>query len=828
MPSNLRYGLRTLIRRRGFATVVILTLALGIGATVGIFSVANAVLLRELPYPNADRLVALHTLAPDGTPTGRVAPRDMPTLYANEPALAAAALAFYTEGRIQGADGTAYNMGRYGVTDQFFDVFDMPMALGRGFERGEAQGPVVISYSTWRDVFASDPAILGKAIPLENGTRPVVGVAPEGFDFPGNAGYWTLMQLGPGYANLRGYLAFLRLSPNATRAQLDARLTALGPELGADANSNRPVRFATEPLLDYVVGDLGPTVLLLLGATAILLLIACINVANLLLSRGMARGRELALRAALGARRDRIFGHLLSESFVLAAIGGALGLVVGVIGIRVLLRLGPADLPRLESVPIDGNVLAFAVGAAVITGLLAGLTPAWRLASVDLRTLVNEGGRGASAGARQQRVFAGLVVAEIALAVVLVIGAGLLVRSYYNLVSTDPGFRTERMLSMFVNVPGEAITTFFVSDTGNLRAPDGTRYDATYRPIADFFRELEARVGALSGVEAVSVSTTVPLSSEQWDNAAAFAIVGDAPVDPTVAQTQALHRGVSPSFFRAMGIPVLAGRSLEPADGRDAPGAVVVNETFARRFFSDGSPVGRRLTFPENLWQPTGVGFQYGERITSEFEIVGVVGDVRYAALAEPPEPAIYLSNEQFTSRRTNLLVRSSTSNPETLIPAIRQVIAELEPMPVEFELYSQIMRVSLARERLGMSLFAAFGLVALALAAVGIYGLMSYSVALRSGEIAVRSALGASTGQVLALVLRRGLVLGAAGVAIGVIAAAALRRVVASQLYDVSSLDWAVFLGVPATLLAVALLASYLPARRAARVDPAVTLHSE
>ncbi len=817
--------LRPLLKRLGYSGVVVVTLALGLGTTIGIFSVANAVLLRPLPYPAAERILALHTLNEDGQPTGRVAPRDMPTLYDDHPSLDAAALAFYAEGRIRGADGVDYNMGRYGVTDQFFDVFNVPMTLGRGFERGEPQGPVVISYSTWRDVFASDPDILGKSIPLENGVRPVVGVAPEGFDFPGNAAYWTLMQLGPGFANLRGYLSYLRLKPEATRGRLDQELAVLGGDLGADAATGRTVRFATEPLLDNVVGNLRPTVLLLFGATAVLLLIACNNVANVLMARGTARGRELAVRAALGAPWRRLFAQLLGENLVLSLVGGVLGLVVGLVGIRLLLSFGPADLPRLESVPIDGRVLLFALGASLLTGILCGLPPAWRLARVDLRALANDGGRGNSAGRVQQRLFGGLVVAEIALAVLLAVGAGLLIRSYYNLVTTNPGFRTERTLSVFVNVPFDAIQVGFQLPP----AADGSpRFEGSYRLIADFFRDVEARLRALNGVEAVSVSSSTPLSSEQWDNSAvAFRIDGEAAPDVTVSQLTAAQRSVSPSFFAATGIPVLAGRSLDANDRRGAPGVAVVNATFARRFFGDGPVVGRSVTFPENLWTMQNVGFQYGERVVDTVEIVGVVGDAKYQSLAAAAEPSIYLSNEQFTLRRTNLIVRA-TGDPAALLPAIRQEIEAVRPMPVEFELYTQILDVSLARERLGMLLFAVFGVVALALAAVGIYGLMSYSVAQRSGEIAVRAALGASVARIVGAVVRRSAVLATVGIAIGLAVAVAVRQVLASQLYGVSALDLGVFIAVPVFLLAVALIAAYVPARRAARIDPAVVLQTE
>jgi putative ABC transport system permease protein len=826
MLSNLKHAFRTLARQPGFTLVVVLTLALGIGATVAIFSVVNAVLLRDLPYPHAGRLVALRTVTPDGAPTGFVAPRDMPRIYDNTNTLDGAAICFYTEGKIVGGDGTAHNMGRYGVTDQFFKVFDLPMTLGRGFNKGEPPVSVVISYSTWRDIFGSDPKILGKVIQVENGSRPVVGVAPEGFDFPGHAGYWTLMQLGPGYANLRGYQGYLRLKPGIRPERVEAELASLSRDLGPDATTHRPVTFVVQPLLNYVVGDLKPTVLLLFSATAILLLIACINVANLLLSRGAARTREIALRQALGAGRVRILGHLLTESFLLSAAGGALGLALAAGGIRILLRIAPADIPRLNTVPIDGTVLLFALTGVLVTSLLIGFAPAWRLSRSDLRTLVNDGGRGASAGAHHHRTFGTLVVAEIGLAVLLVIGSGLLIRSYYNLITTDPGFRSERTLSVFINVPFDAIAVY---TPGPPDAKGRPQFTASYAPIADYFRELESRIAALSGVEAVSATSSVPLNSQQWDGRAAFTILGQPAPDASVAQSQAVLRSVSPNFFSAFGVRLLSGRSLQPSDRRGAPGVAVINETFARRYFPGENPVGHTLNFPMNMWKSTDVGFQYGERVVDQTEIVGVVSDVKYITLAEPPEPAIYFSNEQFTLRRNNIVVRTAAANPAALIPAIRHEIdAVHKSVPAEFSMYNQIFSASLARQRLGMSLLAIFGIVALALAAVGIYGLMSYSVAQRASEIAVRAALGASAGQVLSLILRRGAQLALSGIAIGVIAAVVLRRVAASQLYEISALDPAVFVLVPLTLLAVAMLASCVPARRAAKIDPAVTLRQD
>jgi predicted permease len=436
--ADLRYTGRALRRHPSFTAVVVLSLALGIGGSTAIFSVFNTVLLEDLPYAGADRIYMMRTVAPDGSATGGVTPPEARYLTDNpdHPIVEALAYGWSQETQIVGDHGVTYGTRRYGVTEQFFDVFGTGMAVGPGFEGGDA-GPIVIAHPIWRDLFASDPDIIGKTIQVEGTSRQVVGVTPESFSFPEDPGYWSLMRLGPGYDRTR-YRAYVRLRPGRTEAQFQAELERLPVELGLDPATGRPMTYVAQPFLDYVVGDLRATVTILLGATVILLLIACINVTNLMLSRATANAREAALREALGAGRWRILRRLTTESLVLAFAGGALGLVLGAAGVRLLLGIGPA-LPRLDAVPMDRTVLAFALGVTVLTGLLIGLAPAWRLARSELRSLVNEGGRGARGGRAPNRVFGPLVVAEVALAVMLVIGAGLLVRTYSNLTTSDPG-----------------------------------------------------------------------------------------------------------------------------------------------------------------------------------------------------------------------------------------------------------------------------------------------------------------------------------------------------------------------------------------------------
>ena len=636
--------------------VILVTLALGIGADTALFSVINGVLLQDLPYPDSRQIYLMRSVTPDGQPTGLVTPREARPIYENEnhPTVEAAAIAWDQEAQIVGADGRSHLTTRYGVTDQFFEVFGPQMAVGRGFERGENPGVAVLAYSTWRDMFGSDPDIVGKVVQLDPGPSPVVGVVPQGFEFPSNAGYWWLMRLGAFFDGVRGYEAYLRLRPDRTHDGIQADLTDLGSQLGPDPTTNQPVPLVAEPLLDYVVGDLGPTVTILFGATGILLLIACINVTNLLLSRVTARSRELALREAVGAGRWRIIRQVVTEGLLLSMIGGLLGLGMALAGIRLLLWAAPGDLPRLDSVAMDGNVLLFTLGVTILVGVLVATAPAWRLARNPLRNLVNEAGRGAVIGGVRNRLFSVLVVAEVGLAVLLVIGAGLLVRSYQNLIATDLNFNPNGLLAFSMNVPGRLEVT-------STPGPDGEPvFNASYAPVAAFFRELTERVAGIAGVEAVATTSSLPLKNIQYDPSPAFRIVGQTGQSSEETVQTATSRSVNPDFLPTMQIRLLAGRNFAWSDGRGTPGVAIVNETFARRFFPGQDAPGQRLRYAETQYTPGTVGFQLAERTFEEMEIVGIVEDVKYAALAEPAPPSIYLSSEQWTYRRLTVVVRYS------------------------------------------------------------------------------------------------------------------------------------------------------------------------
>ena len=819
MWSDLKFTFRAVRRQPAFALMVLLTLSLGIGGSVAIFTVVNAVLLRDLPYPDARQIYLMRTMTPDGAPTGNITPRDVAPFVQNEqhPLVQATAIAWSQQVNIVAADGKPYSTTRYGVTDQFFEVFGPRMALGRAFERGQDPGPLVLTYATWRDLFGSDPDIIGKSVNAEGFPRPVVGVTREDFEFPEKPGFFYLMRLGPNYENARAYRAFVRLRDGRTHAQFQGELAARAKELQTDPITKLPLLYVAQPFLEHVVGDLGQTVTMLFGATAILLLIACINVVNLLLSRVTIRAREMAVREALGANRWRVVRQLLTESVVLALVGGTIGLAVGAAGIRVLLRIAPADLPRLESVPIDARVLVFAIVVTVLTGLLVGLVPAVRLARHSLRSLMNEEGRGVASSRAERRLFGGLVVAEIALAVVLMIGAGLLMRSYANLTAVNPGFNPDRMLTFFMYVPGRIDATMVTNAQGR------REMRASYLPMATFFRELEERIRGVSGVAAVATTSSLPLSRTQYDGNVPFHIQGRTGGNADETALLAKTRAVSPEFFNTMRIRLLAGRVLLPDDRPDSAGVVVVNETFARRFFPGQSPLGQRIRYTENRWRPGDVGFQLSHRLVDEMEIVGLVEDVKYLALAEPAEPSIYISSEQWIQRRRGIVVRAAVDNPASLVATIRREIESMDrQLTAEVASYPDTVRASLARERLGMTLLVIFGVVAAALAAVGIYGVMSYSVTQRGDEIAVRAAMGASAPQLMLMFLRQGAVLAAAGVVLGLVTSVAMRQIVGSQLYGIAALDAAVFVVAPLALLGVAALASFVPARRATKLDPA------
>jgi predicted permease len=833
---DLGFARRMLRKNLAFTATIVVTLALAIGASTVIFSVVDAVLLNPLDYRDPDRIYRIYTVNEQGLPEGSTGRVHIDPMIADGETIEAAFYGFSQEVSVVNPEGTAFAINEYRVSEGFFSVFTEPLLMGRTFTAEDGFNNTILSHQTWRDVFASDPNILGSAIRVNNTPLQVIGVAAPGFEFPLGVAIWTKIYQGNGSENLFNLEGYARVNPGVSAAQFQAELDVFAGRLESDTaavvgrggavgwEEGRALRFVGRPLLHDVVGDFRPTLFVVSGATAILLLIACLNVANLLFSRGIVRTGEIAIREALGARRWRVFRQLMTESLLLCALGGILGSILAVVAVRILQAIGPEDLPRFDGVSLSQDVFAFAAACVLLTVFIVGVAPALRTSRGDLSSLMNEGGRSASVGRGRNRLFGTLVTAEIALAIVLVIGAGLLVRSYSAALSADPGFDASRTLTFVLNVPGRL----------DLRAPrfDENRnaigYEGTgYLPVARFYQELTRRIEALPGVAAAGAVSAAPLQAGQFPiYPDSFGIVGDP--DSAVAGSERVGYAnqVAPEFFDALELRPLAGRLLTPDDRRDGAGVVVVNETFARAYLG-ASPIGRRITLPNpDVWRPLGLAFTLGERVVNEAEVVGVIPDVKQRSITSPVQPAVYVPHEQWTMRRMSVVVHAEIDEPGSLIPAIRRELAQMDPsIPAVFALYSDVLTASVARQKLGAVSLVVFGLVSLTLAAVGIFGLVSYSASQRYNEIAVRSAMGAGRGRVVNMFLGRALRLAGVGIAVGLVGAIALGQVIASQLYGVGALDPPVFVVVPLTMLGVTLLASYLPARRASRIDLSAAL---
>jgi len=826
LGRDLKFTRRVLTKNFAFTATAIVTLALGIAASTVIFSVVDTVLLQPLDYKDSGDIYRVYTVDTLGLPRGTTGPPHIDPMADDGQSIQAAFYGYSFEQSVVNDEGTAFALNEFRASDEFFQVFTEPLHMGRAFQPGEDWRNTVLSYQMWRDVFGSDPNILGKPIRVGSGPLNVIGVAAQGFEFPVGTGMWTKIFTGPPgrplpLFNMPGYV---RVHPGISAGQVQAELDVFAGRLDKWPDG-RALEFVAQPLLEEVVGDLRSTLIIVVGATAVLLLIACLNVANLLLARGVVRTSEIALREALGARRWRVFRQLMTESFALCTIGGVLGLGLALGAIQVLKAIGPDDLPRFGTLAIDQNVFLFAAACVLLVAFAVGLAPALRVSSGNLSGLINTGGRSAAVAPGRNRIFSALVIAEIALAVVLVIGAGLLVRSYSQLSSADPGFDPRRMLTLVLNVTGR-------TDARNLRFDPARRrvvYDGTgMLGVAQFYQELVSRIDALPGVAAAGATSAAPLNQGLFPvTLNPFPVVGS---NAAVTDQLAYGNQVSPEFFTTLGIRPVAGRLLEPTDRRGGAGVAVVNETYARTYLAGENPIGRRISAGGEAMRPGGIGGigsgGLGEQTIDEAEVVGVIPDIKQARLQDAVQPAVYLPHEQTTMRKMAIMVRAETDDPSTLIPAIRRELAAMDPtIPATFAIYSEVVAASLARDRLGALVLVVFGLVSLTLAAVGTYGLIAFSVNQRFNEIAVRSAFGAERGNLLSMFVTRALRLAAIGVVVGLVGAIAMRQVVASQLYEVSALDPWVLAFVPLTMLAVTLLASYVPARRAARIDVTAAL---
>jgi len=812
MPTlwpDLRYGARALLKNPSFALIAVVTLAMGIGANTAIFTVVNAALLRGLPYREPDRLVHLWEMTPQ---------KEFPRREASYPDFldwrrnqSFESMAAYSGGgftltgrgapeRIQGARGSA----------DFFKALGVEPILGRAFRPGEdspgAANVVLLSYGFWQRRFGGDAAIVGQSLTLNGSPYTVIGVLPPNFQFAprGGAEMWTPYvpneaQLSRRY--MHGTNVIGRLKPGVSIEQATADMRVIGERIVAQyAESHTGTGIQLVPLHEEIVGGVKPILLALLCAVGFVLLIVCANVASLTLVRSAGRAPEIAIRMALGATRARVARQLLTESALLALIGGAAGLLLARWGIGALIAAIPetqlSAMPYLRGLRLDGSILAFTAGLSLLTGIVFGLAPAFQASRRELSESLKTGGK--SPGVARQRLRNGLVVTEIALALVLLVGAGLMTKSLLRLMAVDPGFRTENLFMITVILPAAKYT----EDS----------------KVAAFHQQLLARLEALPGTQGVATVGVLPLVG---GNTTRFIVEGE-PVPPPGEQTEANLRDVSAGYFRTMGIPLINGRHFSERDNAAAPGVVIVNQTLARRVFPNGAAVGRRLIFTGDNRTP--------------IEIVGVVGDEKVNGLDARTTPVVYFPFLQGPSRVTNLIARASIQTGPTgaagLAAAIRQEGLALEPELTFFggltiERLMENLPATFAR-RYPAYLIGIFAVIALTLAAIGIYGVISYSVGQRTREIGLRMALGAHRGDVLKLVLKQGTMLAAMGVVIGLAAAFGLTRLMSGLLFGVGATDPGTFAGIAALLMVVALLSCYIPARRATKVDPMVALRCE
>ncbi len=797
--QDLRFALRNLRRTPAFPLAAIGTLALGIGATTALFSTVNAVLLRPLPYPNPQDLYAIRTALTDGrVTTGLVASSEIFRLNDAKLSIVRAVGVQPQEVTLLRDDGTPLRTRVFAVSEGFFELFGLPMTLG-GFtsEQFAAQGPpvVVISYGIWKDFFNGDSAIVGKPIRFAELTTTIAGVAPPNFDTPHGANFWFNQRLDPqgvGHS-LEGYM---RLKAGTSIERARSEMASVMAGLARDFPASAMARvYVVSPLVDSIVGDLGPILIVVLSATGLLLILACVNVTNLLLARGAARAREMAVRVALGAARRRIVRQLLTESVVLATAGALAGLAVAYFGVRLLLRIGAAKLPRLEAVPFDTNVLLFALAALIVSGLLVGFAPALRLARTDVKTLMNESSRSAAGSPGTTRWLNVMTIAEIALAITLVAGAGWLIRGFATLRAIDPGFVADRRLLFDVSMQG----------------PKYRDAEVAITTAAD----LLARFRALPGVAGAGGTSSFPLRGNV-ENSLFMQLRGEVmdPKNPMGTR----QRIVTPGFFDAMGSRIVQGRDFNSSDRQGNAPAAIVNRTFVKRYLANRDPIGVQFA----AGYPT---IDAGNEVT----IVGVVDDIRQKALDTPAEPAFYSPHAQFPFRRLSVVVATTVTDPSTLQSTIREEVRKADPqMAVEFELVPELVASTLRRQELGMTLMLLFGVAAVALAAVGIYGVIAYAASQRSGEVATRLALGATPGSVFWLMLKQGRTLALIGTVIGVVVAYLAGRIVSSNLYQVQASDPRILGGATIIVLAIALVATMIPAFRASRLDPSRVLRPE
>ena len=814
--QDLRFGVRVLLKHPGVSIVAIITLALGIGANTAIFSVVNAVLLRPLTYKDPDRLVSLWENVPAqgrwrASPANFFDWKKQNTLFEDMSAYGGSTMSLTGDG------GEPEQLVGTRVSSGYFAVVGVEPMLGRSFSAEEYEvgkdQVVILGNAFWKRRYAGDPNVVNRKIMLDGNGYTVVGVMPPGlypmrplttgqidFDESGQE-YWTPMSFAPQWAAVRSahVLGVIgRLKPGVTLDQATAEMNAIGARLEQEYAANKGEGIIVNPFMNEVVGNVRTGLITLLVAVGLVLLIACANIAGLLLAQHAARSKEIAIRAALGASRGRLVRQFFSEGLLLSLLGTLAGIGLASLGLNVLMKIVTQNIPRLDHVQLDWQVLSFTLLLAIATCLVFGLIPAWHASKPDLHTTLEQGGRTLGAGGRRLRLRQMLVVFQVSMAVMLVIGAGLLIKSFWRLQHVDPGFRAERVLSLSLTLP------FAKYDKPEL--------------INQFFNQLHASVSNLPGVQAAAIGYDNPLQTNWIDS---FEIEGRVAAADSRA-LQANFNPVGPDYFVTVGASMVKGRQFTPQDDPDHPGVVIVNESFGRRYFPNEEPLGQRLKIgpPPRLWR--------GQRLSSGFEIVGVVRDVKSAGLHAATEPTYYVPATQAPLQDMTLLVRTTTE-PTSIVPALRQAVWSIDPnQPISnVNTMEKIVSESIAQPRLNTALMGLFGALALILAAVGIYGLLSYTVAQRTQEMGIRMALGAQVSDVLRLVLKQGMVLAIIGQVIGLAGAFALTRLIRGLLFGVTPTDATIFIAVTGVLTTIALLACYLPARRATKVDPLVALRN-
>ena len=813
--QDMRFGIRMLVKKPGASLVAILTLALGIGANAAIFSVVNTVLLRPLPYKDPERLVALWENIPSQG-QARVSPanffdwKKQSTSFEDMSTYGGSAMTLTGVGEPEQLSGTRVSAG-------YFDVVGIKPMLGRAFladeyEVGKGQ-VVILGNGLWRRRFGSDPQILNKSVTLDGQPLTIVGVMPPGLYpvRPTTAGhlsfgeeqqhYWIPMSFAAQWAAVRSahVLGVVgRLKHGVTLDQARAEMNTIGARLEQQYPANKGEGILVNPFMNEMVGDVRPALLILFLAVGLVLLIACANIAGLRLAQHSARSKEIAIRAALGAPRRRIIMQFFIEGLLLSLVGAIVGLAVAAAGMKALVNFVPQDIPRLSDVGLDWRVLSFTLLLSIGSCVLFGLIPAWHASQPDLHNALEQAGRSSGPGSYRLLFRKSLVVFQVSIAVMLVIGAGLLIRSFWLLQRVDPGFQPERVLSVGITLPF-------------------SKYAEPQR-INQFFSALQNDIVSVPAVKSAAIAYDHPLQTN-WNES--FEIEGQV-IPPDQRAPVANFNPISPDYFKTLGTQLVSGRHFNADDNHDHPGVAIVNEAFVRKYLPDGNVIGRRIKTNQapRIWRDDRYAW---------FQIVGVVRDVKNSGLKEAGEPTYYLPAAQVPLQDMILLVRTS-SEPTAIISSVQRAVWTIDPnQPIaDVKTMEQIVSDSVAQPRFNMFLMGMFGVLALLLAVVGIYGLLSYAVTQRKQELGIRMALGANRVDVLKLVLRQGMTLALLGEAVGLIAALALTRVMRGLLFGIGPFDASTFVTVAIATTLVALAACYIPARRATKVDPLVALRYE